>query len=368
MSNILDRKVFNNIVLIIVCLGLGIILSSCVNDLQGESSGNTEIKPSATEKDQSINLENNSDIDEELEDHHNLQVLSIALDIPEIQSDDFTIIGINWSQDSSSINIAIAENIGADPLIWYSYSIESGEFDRSTTFPSGRYWSPYISYYQDLKLLISPSGKFEFLTIKSSDSDSELISEIDLYFTDVQNQTKIPLFEKVIGRISKVEWSTDENIVLFGFGYEGPIELFLSDISRGTTLPLSDLIEIEGYTDQDWSLSPAGNTIAFVKSNGLLSIIDLTTQEIQNLSVYANYLNWSPDGELIYFWAGDEFGEKKLIMAYDVKNDTEKLIMEKHELQQNDICLTSCSFAISNNQDLLVIWEKGQMWIIEVGE
>ena len=108
---------------------------------------------------------------------------------------------------------------------------------------------------------ISPTGRYVIYRISSG---APLESgKTEVWIADLEGHTRVKILEQdsCCYFVSSPAWFPDEKQVLFGFGYEGPVDLFVVDIQSGTPTSLSTISDFAG-TEFEWALSPDGRKLA----------------------------------------------------------------------------------------------------------
>jgi hypothetical protein len=265
-----------------------------------------------------------------------------------------------------------------DAVNWEAYDVQVG-ITRSI--------SPLVRYAPDTKQelnlpdfvgfaeypkpvgLYSPSGKHVIFTgnYTLTPASSTFIDRAEVWIADSSGQHRIKLFEGRVGGINQAVWLKDETKVIFDFGYEGGVNLFIADVASGEVVPLSDMSDFKRGTDQLWAVSPDGNYLAVIGGpGGSLWIISL--EDGKTISIDSNVQNpfWSQDGTRVYYWWGPSFEEIGTLRAYDVTSKRVSTIISKEALTRIYLDLPHVYFAVAPNDDKAIFWGPSWLWVVEL--
>jgi hypothetical protein len=154
------------------------------------------------------------------------------------------------------------------------------------------------------------------------------------------------------------QWLSDESRVLIDvveMEYGG--ELYLHDLTDGTT---RSTMEIAGYEDpslSEWSLSPDGRTLAV--AGGGLWLIALDKGKAVKVDRFAEKLLWSHDGTKLYFHAGTEYGAPDSLVSLDLGSGALCSIVDESVLM-DAVSETPLSlpFEVSQAGDQFLFWDN----------
>jgi WD40 repeat protein len=198
-------------------------------------------------------------------------------------------------------------------------------------------------------------------------ASSTFLDRSEVWIADSSGQHRVKLFEGPVGGINQVVWLKDETKVIFDFGYEGGVNLFIADVASGKVVPLSDMSDFKRGTDQLWAVSPDGNYLAVIGGpGGSLWIISL--EDGKTISIDSNVQNpfWSQDGTRVYYWWGPSFEEIGTLRAYDVTSKRVSTIISKEALTRIYPDLSHAYFAVAPADDKAIFWGPHWLWVVKL--
>ncbi len=191
----------------------------------------------------------------------------------------------------------------------YLADAETGRIIRKLSSASS---DPHIEAlrYIDSSGTWSPDSRF-FAYAVIANGDNELV------VVDSDNgrvTRRIAFNEHDIGALANPAWSPDGRYIAFSGSVGGISDLFLFDLESEETIRLTN----DKYADFQPAWSPDGRTLAFTSDRGpqtnfetltyskfQLALIDITTRDVEVLSLFGNvkHINpqYSADGSLLYF-------------------------------------------------------------------
>jgi hypothetical protein len=283
-----------------------------------------------------------------------------------------------WSDDEQHIYYAFSSPCGKKPLGWAAFDIAT----RSTmTVASPLKYNPDIwrrlnvpeplsssSRYPELLGYVSPSGKHVIYTViygTPGPGSHDPSDRTEIWLADLSNYHKTKLFKALMGTINQVVWFNNETQVIFDFGYEGGVSLYIADVRKGTVVSLDEMSDFKGGTEQLWAVSPNGTTLAVIDSRGNLWLVSLENgkgRKIVEHDVY--YPSWSKAGGRLYYYSWGSSPETQVLRYYDVTSGTINSLIHKSKLEEAGVPLGD--FAVSSGGDRMVIWIGGGIWLVEL--
>lgn len=224
---------------------------------------------------------------------------------------------LEWIEYDTELDsrVVISSPLNYDGSFWERNDIEK---------PSG------IVEFQNF---FSPSGRYVIYTkrygfVFDSDSRSEL------WLTDTQENvhyliTKLGFSGENIGNI---EWLDEKKSVIFDVGYEGPVSLYILDITSHT------LTSLAVETEFMYSVSPDRKTLAiFTLDNHALELVSLQdgTRIIVDPERGASWPSWSFDGHILYYWwsdRGEYFFERDDIRSLNLLTGEIQTVVDRPSL------------------------------------
>ena len=287
-----------------------------------------------------------------------------------------------WSDDGNKIIYAYRifgyDISNQQELKWAIFDIENDSISEiETPFTYDRsIWMrlniPAPSMYPQLDGYVSPSGKYIVYVVKHGKfgSDPDAKSEIWLASIDGQENSRL-LSLGYHGEIGKITWFRDESKFIFSFGYEGPPELYVAEISAGTTYALSNISEYRGgfEGEQGWSLSTDETQVA-ISGQDSLWIVPLDSGKAVKIGETGSYPYWAKGGKLLYYWQGTT-GEVSLdkgtnIRLYDPLTSTISTFVDIAHLSSTLGFVPYGAFAVSpDHQNIIGFWGD-QFWMVRI--
>jgi hypothetical protein len=282
-----------------------------------------------------------------------------------------------WSDDGGAIIFHMKPEFSENDSKWIAYDItthltttvdapqrydpQARQKVKLTTL-TGYDGFPYIEGYK------SPSGKYIiFAATYGNPSISNSKGRTEVWVADTIGSYKVKLLDQFLGGINQAIWLKDESKVLFDFGYEGNVQLYIADIKNGPAAPLALSSEFDGVTDQIWSVSPDGSRLAFIDLHYRLWIVSLENGKATIIEQSTRYPIWSKDGKSLYYWWGPSFSEAGTLHMYDMASATISTLIDRSNLA--DVLgapppLVFGKFEVSP-QGERVLFCCGRLWLIE---
>jgi Tol biopolymer transport system component len=201
---------------------------------------------------------------------------------------------------------------------------------------------------------ISPTGRYAIYRISSG---APLESgKTEVWIADLEGHTRVKILEQdsCCYFVSSPAWFPDEKQVLFGFGYEGPVDLFIVDIQSGTPTSLSTIGDFTG-TEFEWALSPDGRKLAVVDLQYNLLVVSLEDGTSRIVDQYSWQFTWSENSKQLYYWWQPSFEARATeIRIFDTTTA--------------DICTTDIDFysntpfTVSPHGNQVLFWRGRWLW------
>lgn len=106
----------------------------------------------------------------------------------------------------------------------------------------------------------------------------------EVWVADLEQDTSQRLLEvPPCAFVHEAAWAESQELLTFSVGYEGPPELYMAQLSEGTTVSLSTMLNTDFSVDDEIAFSPDGLKVAVLDSRQgyrirLISLIDRTTR------------------------------------------------------------------------------------------
>ena len=196
--------------------------------------------------------------------------------------------------------------------MWGSYNIATDvetlalapESYSDNFWPTRGLWQ--IPEHDEVVGYFSTSGTYVLYTLSNVASDNPALrTDVWLANTADDQLLKLQTFGSVNLSIDHATWTKDESKLYFSVTYEGPDEIFVTNVSSGETIPLSAITDFDGVSEETWSLSPDEQKMAIINRNQHLVIVPLDGSKTQVIdSGNALLPSWSADGRSLYYWWG----------------------------------------------------------------
>jgi hypothetical protein len=287
------------------------------------------------------------------------EIFSVAWDNPE----EFT---YSYSVRGESA----ASGYSFSSLIWKTYNIVTGQERTSQSrmnlkdslFPAD--FRKEVLAYPDLTMFYSPSGQFLIFSSGAKVSVAE---------TKGERKWKIQDLESEYLGLARSDWSADENTVAFSISYEGPSEIYVSDFKTKKSVLLSEIADVNGFTENPWDLSTNGDEIAFVDFDNVLKIVSIESGRVKVVPGGGTQPVWSEDGSYVYYWwrlnAGEWYGKINELRAYNMQTGEVETILDRADLDEGfkefrgsgeciseDFYVSQNLFAVSPDQGAVVLY------------
>lgn len=235
-----------------------------------------------------------------------------------------------WTPHGESVIFASHKQaITGDRIItWYQYNILSKSLslvENHTDAALNEVWAQLGAAYPGH---ISPSGNVILYQVEEPDSTNPVVSALKpIKIADVQG-TEILSSEFDCGHVNEVEWSRDEDFVIFDCGYEGPNDIIMADIHSGEFLNITGIlggIGVSGHME----LSPDESKLAF-DSERSLYIVSLDDYQTIAALLAGKTPVWAQNSNELYFFEG--FAEQESIATnvavYDIMRDKIAILLQ----------------------------------------
>ena len=287
---------------------------------------------------------------------------------------------------NSEYKFTFAYNIKDASRIWGSYNIATNteslafapESYNDNFWPSRSLWQ--VSDQQEVVGYFSTSGAYVLYSLLDGSTDNPP-SRTEVWLANTLNGQLIKLqtFESLNLVVSHAAWSKDESKLYFSVTYEGPDEIFVTEVSNGETMPLSAITDFNGVSEETWSLSPDEQALAVIDHNQHLVIVPLNGGRSQVVDSGNSLLpSWSADGQELYYWWGnspDEPRHMSELRKYDrLTGKISTMVSESSLLkgletlneadQANNILQAGSPYVVSPEEKKLLIWGDSLYWII----
>ena len=258
-----------------------------------------------------------------------------------------------------------------------SLSLETKNYNYDF-WPMRNLWQ--VADQQEVVGFFSPSGTYVLYPLwHGTTDDPPARTEVWLANTADGQLLKLQTFASVNLSIIQASWSADETKLFFSVSYEGPDEIFESDVTTGKTVPISAITDFNGVSEEIWSLSPDGDTIAVIDPNQDLLIVPLngnksTIVDAGNISLPS----WSSNGQVLYYWWGNSQKDLKQtseLRKYDLSSGVITTLVNDLSLSQglaevNTVDQTHYQFEtgspylVSADEKKLLLWGDTLFWVL----
>ncbi len=263
--------------------------------------------------------------------------------------------------------------------MWKTYHIETGE--EITTTPRIHYDDTFWERNQidrpadrpELSGYFSPSGKYVIYSVwYGSVFDPVSSTEIWVAETHGTRKWKVYEFGHSNETITQAAWSDNETKVIFTTGYEGPIWFQMFEFKTAKRIDFGFQPVFSGVTEDIWSLSPDGHTLAVVDFWGPLLLVSLNTEKVVVVEKEGgNQPQWSMDGNYLFYWwrvtGKDMWQEIDELRAYNLATGEITTLVDSTSLSAGfaeypgkcnygNYYLSGNSFAVSPNRKTILYW------------
>jgi len=235
----------------------------------------------------------------------------------------------------------VGPDVPADRLLrWFEFNPEDSSLG-PTSSPIA--YVPYFwvtarqerpADYPELYGFFSPSARLVVYTVRHGGSfDPAGFTEIRVAATDATFSAVLDRPHAPFG-VSQLAWLADESRVIYAAGYEGPINIYISDIYTPHTVELGDVSDFDSPTENSFSLSPDTALLAAVDLDGRLAIIhtrDWTVRFV--VDTYCTFPEWAPDGNTLYYWWGTEWQTATELRAYHLQEGYSVTLFDLEDLR-----------------------------------
>ncbi len=281
-----------------------------------------------------------------------------------------------WSDEGKLVYAFRLDNTNKKILAWnvYDPGTHSSITISSPLKYDRRVWQrlgvpePYkdTDVYPELSGYVSPSGKYVIYSVDHGDislGSTDPSAKREFWLSSSDGRQKRKLLEGfLLGGISDIAWLNDETKVIFDYGYEGGVRLYIVDIPKRTVTPLSEMSEFKGGTEQRWAVSPDGKTLAIIDFDLNLYLLDLGTGKTMAIDRKARHPWWSKDGRALYYWWGPEF-EDVTLRSYDMVSGNISCVVDLVDFANRLIPYDR--YAISPDGSRIAFWKPG-LWIVDI--
>jgi hypothetical protein len=302
------------------------------------------------------------------------------LEVIEIESayTDHQVVTAFWSDDGRSVHYAFASAIGVKPLHWAVYDVAT-HVKTNVSSPlkfDDQIWRRLnvpvpldnSSLYPEIQGYLASSGEHIIFTVDRGSrfavpADPNPVTEI--WLADSTGQHKTKLLELSQGMLSQAVWLKNETRVIFDFGGDGGVRLYIADVQNGTVAPLSDVSDFKRGTEQHWAVSPDGSTLAIVDLRGTLWLVSLEDGKSRAVEKYTRGPTWSKDGKNVFYWWGETYNDTHILRAYEVATGDISVVLDQSSLVSSFNGLRPSDFAVSADGSRILFWGGG-FWLVEL--
>ena len=287
---------------------------------------------------------------------------------------------------NSEYKFTFAYNTINTDRIWGSYNIATNteslalapEYYDDNFWPSRGLWQ--VSDQQEVVGYFSTSGDYVLYSVLGGSSDNPP-SRTEVWLANTLNGQlhKLQTFGSLNLSVAHATWSKDESKLYFSVTYEGPDEIFVTDVASGETMPLSTTTDFDGVSEETWSLSPDEQTLAVIDRSHHLLIVPLNGSKSQVIDSGNSLLpSWSANGQELYYWWGnspDEPRHMSELRKYDRLTGKVSTLLSESSLlqglktlneadQTNSILQAGSPYVVSPEEKKLLFWGDSLYWII----
>jgi hypothetical protein len=270
--------------------------------------------------------------------------------------------------------------------IWGSYNIATNTETlalapvtyNNNFWPSKDLWQ--IPEQQEVVGYFSTSGTYILYTLWHTASDNPP-SRTEVWLANTLDDTllKLQTFSSLNLSIAHAIWSKDESKLYFSVTYEGPDEIFVTDVGSGETIPLSAITDFDGVSEEIWSLSPDEQQMAVIDLSQSLVIVHLDGNNTQTIdSGNALLPSWSADGQSLYYWWGNSPNDSRQMSELRKYNQgTGKISTLVNDVslregfariseseQSNSVFQTGTPYVVSPEEKKLLVWGESLFWVV----
>ncbi len=304
----------------------------------------------------------------------------VKLKVFEIESGytDHQVVKAFWSYERNSIYYAFAPAIGDRPLNWASYDVTT-HVKTNTASPlkfDSKVWqrlntpdpTDNLALYPELSGYVAPSGTHVIFTIDRGDqfavpSNPNPVTE--LWIANLTTGSKTKLLELPPGIISQAVWFEHESKVIFDFGSEGGVHLYIADVQNTVATPLADMSDFKSGTEQHWDVSPDGITLAVIDLQGMLWLVSLENGRLTAVDRFSRNPAWSMDGKYLFYWWGSVYDDTHILRSYEVATGNVSTVIDQSSLVNLFNGLRPNDFAVSADRSKIMFWGGG-LWLVEL--
>lgn len=283
-----------------------------------------------------------------------------------------------WSDDGNSVYYAFVPTKGDKPLNWAVYDVATHvKINVSSPLKyDSQIWRRLnvpdpldnSSLYPELLGYLAPSGTHIIFTINhgsqfATPPDPNPVTEI--WIADLVTRRKTKLLELPPGIINQAVWFRNESKVIFDFGSEGSVRLYIADVRSKVVTPLADISDFNQGTEQHWDMSPDGTTLAIIDLRGTLWCISLEDGKSTTVEKFARNPSWSKDGKSLYYWWGSSYTNTLTLHSYVVSSGSVSALVSQSSLVNSFDAPLGSDFAVSPAGDKIVFWD-GRLWLVEL--
>lgn len=243
-----------------------------------------------------------------------------------------------WTQHGESIIFASQKQVKTGERIttWYQYDILNKSLlpvEKHIDATLIQLWAQLDAAYPGH---ISPYGNLVLYQAKKLGVTNPIVSTLKpIKIANVEG-TVILSSEFDCGHVNEVEWSRDEDFVIFDCGYEGPSDIVMADIHSGEFLNLTEILGGVGVSGH-MKLSPDESMLAFDNERSLY-IVDLADYQTKAVLSGGSTPVWTQNSNKLYFFRSLE-GHESLatnVAVYDVmRNEVTTLLQSPFQIIDN---------------------------------
>ncbi len=165
--------------------------------------------------------------------------------------------------------------------------------------------------------------------------------------------------------ISQAVWVKNDTKVIFDFGGDGGVRLYIADVQNETVAPLSDVSDFKRGTEQRWAVSPDGSALAIVDLGGILWFVSLEDGKTTAIDKFTRNPTWSKDGKSVFYWWGETYNDTHILRAYETVTGDVSFVVDQSSLVSSFRGLRPSDFVVSPKGDKIVLWGGG-LWLVEL--
>lgn len=224
--------------------------------------------------------------------------------------------------------------------------------------------------YPEIWGYISLSGRYVIFAVTFGNpspgpASPDPSTRTEVWVADLSSQQRTKVLERFLGNIHQAIWFDDDSRVIFDFGYEGGVNLYIANLRDGTVRSLDEASGFEGGTEQRWTVSPDGATLAIIGRELTLWLVSLESGESTTIEKYVRTPVWATNSRRLYYWWGPSFDTIDTLHAYDLESGNISTVIDRARLANFFQGLPGSNFAVSPGGDRFAFW-GGWLWLVEL--